>query len=72
MNIKTEFTEPECEFFRKVCNFADDELVVFNLLVKNKTVTQIEMILKTTQYAMSEATIKRRKSNIKQKILKVL
>lgn len=72
MNIKTEFTEPECEYFRRVCNFTDEERAVFDLRVKDKTVVQIMLALQDTPYAISEASIKRRLKNIEKKICKVL
>mgnify|MGYP001623656375 FL=1 len=67
MNIRTEFTEPECEWFRNVCNFTPDELAVFNLRVKDNSRIQIAMQLK-----MSESTVDRRIRSIKKKIHKVL
>lgn len=67
MNIRTEFTEPECEWFRNVCNFTPDELAVFNLRVKDNSRIQIAMQLK-----MSESTVDRRIRGIKRKIHKVL
>ena len=67
MNIRTEFTEPECEWFRNVCNFTPDELAVFNLSVKDNSRIQIAMQLK-----MSESTVDRRIRGIKKKIHKVL
>ena len=67
MNIRTEFTEPECEWIRNVCNFTPDELAVFNLRVKDNSRIQIAMQLK-----MSESTVDRRIRGIKKKIHKVL
>ncbi len=67
MNIRNEFTEPECEWFRNVCNFTPDELAVFNLRVKDNSRIQIAMQLK-----MSESTVDRRIRGIKKKIHKVL
>ena len=67
MNIRNEFTEPECEWFRNVCNFTPDELEVFNLRVKDNSRIQIAMQLK-----MSESTVDRRIRGIKKKIHKVL
>lgn len=67
MNIRNEFTEPECEWFRNVCNFTPDELAVFNLRVKDNSRIQIAMQLK-----MSESTVDRRIRSIKKKIHKVL
>lgn len=67
MNIRNEFTEPECEWFRRVCNFTPDELAVFNLRVKDNSRIQIAMQLK-----MSESTVDRRIRSIKKKIHKVL
>lgn len=67
MNIRNEFTEPECEWFRNVCNFTPEELAVFNLRVKDNSRIQIAMQLK-----MSESTVDRRIWGIKKKIHKVL
>ena len=67
MNIRNEFTEPECEWFRNVCNFTPDELAVFNLRVKDNSRIQLAMQLK-----MSESTVDRRIRGIKKKIHKVL
>ena len=67
MNIRTEFTEPECDWFRAVCNFTPDELAVFNLRVKDHSRIEIAM-----QLGMSESTVDRRIRGIKRKIHKVL
>ena len=67
MNIRTEFTEPECDWFRAVCNFTPEERAVFDLRVKDKSRIQIAMQLK-----MSESTVDRRSRGIKKKIHKVL
>ena len=67
MNLKTEFTEIECDRFRRDCNFTPDELWVFNLRVKDHSVIEICMKLQ-----MSESTVNRRIKNIKRKIVKVL
>lgn len=67
MNLRTEFTEPECEYFRLMCNFTTDERRVFDLRVKDKSRIEIAMAL-----CMSESTVDRRIKNIKRKIHKVL
>ena len=67
MNIKTEFTEPECERFRQECNFSDEERAVFDLRVKARSIIEIQSALN-----MSESTVNRRIRNIKRKIYKVL
>lgn len=67
MNIKTEFTEPECDYFRKVCNFTDEEREVFDLRVKGKTIIEIHFAL-----SMAERTVDRRLQSIKKKICKVI
>lgn len=72
MNIKTEFTQPECERFRRECNFTDEELAVFDLRVKNKSVIQIQTLLAERNLPMSESTINRRLRSIKKKIYKVM
>ena len=67
MNLKTEFTEIECDRFRRDCNFTPDELMVFNLRVKDHSIIEIYMKLQ-----MSESTVNRRIKNIKRTIVKVL
>lgn len=72
MNLKHEFTDPECKRFRQDCNFTDEELAVFNLRVKGLSVVEIEQRLKSGSFPMSESTINRRLKSIKRKIHKVL
>lgn len=67
MNIRTEFTEPECEWFRSICNFTPDERKVFDLRVKDNSRIEIAMKL-----GMPESTVDRRIRGIKKKIHKVL
>lgn len=67
MNIKTEFTQPECERFRRECNFTDEERMVFDLRVKACSLVEIQQKLN-----MSESTVNRRIKNIKRKIYKVI
>lgn len=67
MNIKTEFTEPECERFRRECNFTSEERSVFDLRVKAHSIVEIQQALN-----MSEATVSRRIRNIKRKIYKII
>jgi len=66
INLKNEFTEPECEYFRRQCNFTEDERKVFDLRVKEKSVIEICFALN-----MSESTVKRRIRAIKSKIYRV-
>jgi len=67
LNIKTEFTEPECERFRRECNFTDEERAVFDLRVKGHSIIEIQHTL-----SMSESTVNRRIRNIKKKIHRVM
>ena len=67
MNLRIEFTEPECEKLRTLCNFAKDERLIFDLRVSDHSIVEVSQKLK-----MSEATVNRRIKNIKRKILKVL
>lgn len=66
MNIKTEFTEPECENYRRKCNFTPEERAVFDLAVQNYSNIAIAMKL-----GMSPRTVDRRISAVKKKIIKV-
>lgn len=67
MNIKTEFTEPECENFRLKCNFTPEERAVFDLAVQNLSNVAIG-----ERIGMSQRTVNRRISSIKRKIIKVI
>lgn len=67
MNIKTEFTVPECEFFRQQCNFTDEERQIFDLRVRGHLLVEIHQKLH-----ISEATLNRRIKSIKRKIYKVM
>ncbi len=67
MNIKTEFTEPECERYRRERNFTGEERAVFDLRVKACSIIEIQHELN-----MSESTVNRRIKNIKKKIYKVI
>lgn len=67
MNIKTEFAEPECEYFRKVCNFTGEERAVFDLRVRAFSLVEI-----ASRLSMSESTVNRRIHSIKRKIHRVI
>ena len=66
LNLKNEFTEIECERFRRDCNFTDDERAVFDLRVKVCLLVEIQQKLN-----MSGSTVDRRIKNIKRKIQRV-
>ena len=59
-------TKPELETIIKNANFTDDELKIFELLAKDKCITQIAIKL-----CVCERTINRRMKNIESKISKV-
>lgn len=67
LNLKGEFIKPECDRFRELCNFTEDERKVFDLRVAGKSVVEISLAL-----CMGEATVKRRIKGIKNKIYRVL
>ena len=67
VNLKKDFTEPECERFRMLCNFTQDERAVFDMRVKAKSIVEIQIAL-----CMSDSTIRRRLRNIEKKISKVV
>lgn len=67
MNLRIEFTEPECEKFRTLCNFTKDELNIFDLRVSDHSIVEISQMLH-----ISESNVNRKIKNIKNKILKVL
>ena len=57
-------TKPEVEEIKTNCNFTDDELKVFNGLVKGNTVSKIAM-----DCCMSERTVERKLEKINSKII---
>lgn len=57
-------TKPEVEEIKTNCNFTDDELKVFNGLVKGNTVSKIAM-----DCCMSERTVERKLEKINLKII---
>lgn len=67
MNIKSEFTARECDYFRMQCNFTPEERAVFDLRVRDESVVKIADSLN-----MSQRTVDRRLASIKKKILRVL
>ena len=67
LHLKNEFTKPECDRFRELCNFTEEERQVFDLRVTGKSIIEISMTL-----CMGETTVKRRIKGIKKKIYRVL
>lgn len=67
MNLKKDFTELKCDFFRAVCNFTPDERRIFDLKVQDRTGMEIALKMR-----MSESFVYRRVKGIKAKILRVL
>lgn len=62
-----DFTVPELEKFRELCNFSDAELEYFNLRAKHKTNIEISMTMH-----VSEAQVSKLAKKVKSKIIRVL
>lgn len=62
----SDYTRPECDRLREVCNFTPEERAVFDLRAGDASITKIHMEL-----CMSEATVNRRLRGIKNKIARV-
>lgn len=62
-----DFTVPELEVFRKLCNFSDDELHYFNLRARHKSNTFISV-----EMNVSEAQVSKLARRVKDKIIRVL
>ena len=62
-----DFTEPELDKFRELCNFSDDELEYLNIKAKRKTNIQIAM-----QMHVSEAQVSKLAKRVRNKIIRVL
>ena len=62
-----DFTVPELNKFRELCNFTDAELEYFNLRAKDKSNTQIAM-----EMHVSEAQVSKLAKRVKSKMLRVI
>lgn len=62
-----DFTVPELNKFRELCNFTEDELTYFNLRAKDKSNIQIAM-----EMSVSEPQVSKLAKRVKSKILRVL
>ena len=73
MNIKRsemqiyDFTVPELNKFRELCNFSSDELEYFNLRAKHKSNICISM-----EMSVSEAQVSKLARRVKDKIIRVI
>lgn len=62
-----DFTVPELNRFRELCNFTEDEMTYFNLRAKDKSNVQIAM-----EMSISEAQVSKLARRVKAKIIRVL
>lgn len=65
--MKLEFSKPEVDHFKEVCNFTIQEEKILDLRLKGLSITEISIAIPT-----SESTVNRRIKSIKRKIYKVL
>ena len=62
-----DFTVPELNKFRELCNFTDDELTYFNLRARDKSNIEIAI-----EMNVSEAQVSKLAKRVKSKIIRVL
>lgn len=62
-----DFTVPELNKFRDLCNFTDDELQYFNLRARDKSNVQIALDMN-----ISEPQVSKLAKRVKSKILRVI
>lgn len=62
-----DFTVPELNKLRELCNFTEDELMYFNLRSRDKSNIQIAMTMN-----VSEPQVSKLAKRVKSKIIKVL
>ena len=67
MNKIRDFTMPELDMFRELCNFTDEELEYFNLRAKDKSNTQIAYSMN-----ISEAKVSVLAKRVKKKMIRVI
>ena len=66
VNIRKDLTGAEVDKLRALCNFTDDELVVFELLARGKSLVYVSM-----HTNLSPRTVDRRVSAVKAKVAKI-
>lgn len=62
-----DFTVPELNHFRELCNFSDSELAYFNLRARDKSNIQIAM-----EMNVSEAQVSKLAKRVKDKMKRIL
>ena len=62
-----DFTVPELDRFRELCNFTQDELEYFNLRAKDKTNVQIAM-----EMNISEPQVSKLAKRVKSKMIRII
>lgn len=62
-----DFTVPELNKFRELCNFSDAELEYFNLRARHKSNVEISLTMH-----VSEAQVSKLAKKVKSKIIRVL
>lgn len=62
-----DFTVPELNKFRELCNFTEDELSYFNLRARDKSNVQIAM-----EMNISTAQVSKLAKRVKSKMLRIL
>ena len=62
-----DFTKPELDRFRELCNFTIDEMIYFNLRAKDKSNVEIAM-----EMNVSEPQVSKLAKRVKSKMIRVL
>lgn len=62
-----DFTKPELDKFRELCNFTDDEMEYFNLKSKGKSNVEISL-----KMSVSESKVSKLARKVKSKIVRVI
>ena len=62
-----DFTEPELDVLRRLCNFSDIELQYFNLRARDKTLVEIAL-----EMNISQSTVSLIGKRVKNKIIRIL
>lgn len=67
MNKIADFTVPELNYFREMCNFTEEEMQYFNLRSRGKSNVQIAM-----EMYISEAKVSKLAKKVKSKMIRVV
>lgn len=69
--FRLEFTKDELDFIRDRANFNKEETFIYDMMINERTLKEMECDLEEKKTPMSPSTISRRKKSVIKKIVRV-